>query len=65
MERSLAWITHARRLVRDYERLPAHSEAMITIAAVTLMTRRLIRRPLHATATVIRPGDAAAAGASA
>ncbi|SOE06479.1 IS5 family transposase [Streptomyces sp. Ag109_G2-15] len=41
VERSLGWIMHARRLVRDYERLPQHSEALITWAAITLMTRRL------------------------
>jgi transposase len=44
VERSLAWLSHARRLVRDYERLPEHSEALLTWAAVTLMTRRLTRQ---------------------
>jgi hypothetical protein len=29
--------------VRDYERLPAHSEAHLNWAVVTLMTRRLAR----------------------
>lgn len=43
VERSLAWLSHARRTVRDYERLPEHSEALLTWAAVTLMTRRLAR----------------------
>lgn len=43
VERSLAWLTHARRLVRDYERSPEHAEALLTWAAVTLMTRRLTR----------------------
>lgn len=43
VERSLAWLSHARRLVRDYERLPEHSEALLTWAAITLMTRRLTR----------------------
>jgi transposase len=41
VERSLAWLSHARRLVRDYERLPEHSEALLTWAFVTLMARRL------------------------
>lgn len=41
---SLAWIMHARRPARDYERFVQHSEAQITSAAVTLMTRRLTRR---------------------
>ena len=43
VERSLAWITHARRHARDYERLVQHSETLITWAAITLMTRRLTR----------------------
>ena len=41
VERTLSWLTQARRNVRDYERLPAHSEAFINWAAITLMTRRL------------------------
>jgi transposase len=44
VERSIAWIMRARRNVRDYERLPAHSEAHVTWSAITLMTRRLTRR---------------------
>ena len=43
VERSLFWITQARRLVRDYERLPRHSEALVNWTAITLMTRRLTR----------------------
>ncbi|MGW2600013.1 IS5 family transposase [Streptomyces klenkii] len=43
VERSIAWIMQARRNARDYERLPQHSEALITWAAITLMTRRLTR----------------------
>ena len=43
IERTLAWITAHRRLARDYERLPAHSEAMIRWAAINTMTRRLAR----------------------
>jgi transposase len=43
-ERTLSWIMRARRNVRDYECLPAHSEAHITWAAITLMTRRLTRK---------------------
>lgn len=42
--RSLSWITQARRHARDYERLVQHSEALITWAAITLMTRRITRR---------------------
>lgn len=43
VERTLAWITAHRRLARDYERLPAHAEAMIRWAAINTMTRRLAR----------------------
>ncbi|MFE3165342.1 IS5 family transposase [Streptomyces sp. NPDC059224] len=44
VERSLAWITHARRHARDDERLIQHSESLITWAAITLMNRRITRR---------------------
>lgn len=44
VERSLAWIMHARRHARDYERHIQHSESLITWAAITLMTRRITRR---------------------
>ncbi|GAB2891610.1 hypothetical protein GCM10027074_69780 [Streptomyces deserti] len=44
VERSHAWIMHARRHARDYERLIQHSESLITWAAITLMTRRITRR---------------------
>ncbi|MFC3740587.1 hypothetical protein [Paractinoplanes deccanensis] len=37
------WLMRARRNARDYERLPEHSEAHITWANITLMTRRLAR----------------------
>ncbi|MET8779157.1 transposase [Nocardia sp. NPDC004654] len=43
VERTLAWITRRRRCVRDYERLPAHHEAMVTWSMITLMSRRLAR----------------------
>ncbi|MBT2897415.1 transposase [Streptomyces sp. McG3] len=42
-ERTLGWIMKARRNVRDYERLPQHSEARLTWALITLMTRRITR----------------------
>lgn len=44
VERSHAWIMHARLHARDYERLIQHSESLITWAAITLMTRRITRR---------------------
>jgi transposase len=43
VERTLAWITSYRRCARDYERLPAHHEAAVYWAMITLMTRRLTR----------------------
>ncbi|MFJ8234074.1 transposase [Streptomyces sp. NPDC094448] len=42
--RSLAWWLHARRNVRDHETRPEHSEAMLTLVAITLMPRRPTRR---------------------
>ncbi len=44
VERLLAWIMHACRHARDYERLVQHSETLITWAAITIMTRYIIHR---------------------
>lgn len=44
VERTFAWISKHRRCVRDYERLPAHHEAMVKWAMITVMTRRLARK---------------------
>jgi transposase len=41
VERTLAWLTGNRRLVRDYERRADTHEAMTTIAMIALMSRRL------------------------
>ncbi|MEV5086097.1 IS5 family transposase [Streptomyces sp. NPDC056159] len=43
VERTFAWLTRSRRLARDYERLPASSEAMILWSMTMIMTRRLGR----------------------
>ena len=43
VERTFAWLGQSRRLSRDYERLPAASEAMIYGAMSRLMLRRLSR----------------------
>src|SRR3954449_4369904 len=43
VERTLAWISKHRRCVRDYETLPAYSEAMVYIAMIMTMSRRLAR----------------------
>jgi putative transposase len=41
VERTFAWLTQCRRLGKDYERLPSSSEAMIYLAMIRLMLRRL------------------------
>ncbi|WP_245718591.1 hypothetical protein [Nocardia miyunensis] len=38
-----AWITKHRRCVRDYETRPDHHEAIVYIAMIFTMTRRLAR----------------------
>jgi putative transposase len=43
VERTFAWLGQSRRLSKDYERLPATSEAMIYGAMSRLMLRRLVR----------------------
>ena len=41
VERFLGWMTHCRRLVRDYERNPAYSEAWVHLASVHRMLKYL------------------------
>ncbi|MEU7865139.1 IS5 family transposase, partial [Nonomuraea sp. NPDC049141] len=41
VERSLGWIMLYRRLARDYETLPASSQAMIHIASINNLTKRI------------------------
>ncbi len=41
VERTLAWISKHRRCVRDYETRSEHSEAMVYIAMIMTMSRRL------------------------
>ncbi len=45
VERTLAWITHCRRLVRDYERNPAYSEAWVYVASIHRMLKHLAPDP--------------------
>ncbi len=41
VERSIGWIMMRRRLARDYETLTASSEALIHIASVDNLARRI------------------------
>lgn len=43
VERTFAWISRCRRNAKDYERKPEHSEAMIHLTMIALMTKRLAR----------------------
>jgi transposase len=43
IERTFSWIDQNRRMSKDYERLPATSEAFIYLAMTRLMVRRLAR----------------------
>ena len=42
VERTLAWLSFNRRLSKDYEVLPETSEAMVYVAMIRLMVRRLV-----------------------
>lgn len=44
VERTLGWLNRARRLSKDYERLPASAEAMVYLAMLPLMTKRLAKQ---------------------
>lgn len=48
VERTFGWLLRYRRLVRDWERRPAHHEAMVWWATVMIMTKRLARTLPHA-----------------
>jgi len=43
VERTFAWLGQDRRMSKDYEKLPATSEALIYVAMTRLMVRRLAR----------------------
>jgi transposase len=43
VERTLAWISGHRRCVRDYERLPAHHEAMVRWSMIRITSKRLTK----------------------
>lgn len=44
VERTLAWIARHRRCVRDYERHPAHHEAMVRWSMIRITSKRLANR---------------------
>ena len=41
VERTFAWLSNYRRHSKDYERLPASSEAMVYVSMIHLMVRRI------------------------
>ena len=43
IERTFAWITRNRRMSRDYEFLAETTEALIYVAMIRLMVRRLAK----------------------
>lgn len=43
VERTLAWISHNRRLARDFERYARSGAAFIRLAMIRIMLRRLTR----------------------
>jgi putative transposase len=53
VERTLAWISRNRRLMRDYERYARTVAAFVRLAMIKLMLRRLTR----STACMNRPGN--------
>jgi hypothetical protein len=52
VERTFGWLNRERRLSKDYERLPATTEAFVRIAMVRLMARHLSRESITPLARV-------------
>jgi putative transposase len=48
VERTFGWLSHYRLLSKDYEVLPRNSEAVVYVAMIHLMVRRLARQPSSA-----------------
>jgi transposase len=44
IERTFSWLIRNRRLSKDYERRAQTSEALVDVAAIRLLLRRLARR---------------------
>jgi putative transposase len=42
VERTFAWLSSARRLAKDYERLPQSHQAFVELAMIRLLLRRLV-----------------------
>ena len=49
VERTFGWLSQCRALGRDYEYHPQTSEALIQVAMVHLMLRRLARKAIQLT----------------
>ena len=47
VERTFAWISHNRRLARDYERNATTVAAFIRLAMIRIMLRRLLQMPSY------------------
>lgn len=47
VERTFAWLSHYRVLSKDYEVLPRNSEAVVYVAMIHIMVRRLARQSAH------------------
>jgi putative transposase len=45
VERTFGWFNHYRVLSKDYEVLPRNSEAVVYVAMIHIMVRRLARQP--------------------
>ena len=43
VERTFGWLVHHRRPARDHETHPQRAEAMVKVAMIDLMSRRLTR----------------------
>lgn len=50
VERSLAWLGRNRRLSNDYERLPVTEDALVYLASIRLLLRRLAKQSRGSTA---------------
>ena len=46
VERTLAWISHNRRLARDFERYARSAAAFVRLAMIRIMLKRLTRSAL-------------------